>query len=53
MKRHLKLTAGAAVLTAALAIFMSGCKGRTMNNMVPSGDTVEVVPDTIPQDSLR
>ena len=44
-----KLIKGAAVLTAALMLLaLPSCKGRTMENMTPTGDTVEVVPDTIP-----
>lgn len=31
-----------------LSIALSGCKGRTMENMVPTGDTVEVVVDQAP-----
>ena len=38
MRKLFLLTAGMAVL----AIAASGCKGRTMENMVPTGDTVEV-----------
>ncbi len=48
MKNKPRLTAGAAVMTALLAVsVLSGCKGRTMENMTPDGDTVEVTPDTI------
>lgn len=48
MKSKLTLTAGAAVMTALLAVsVLTGCKGRTMENMTPDGDTVEVTPDTI------
>lgn len=36
---------GSVFLIAACMI--SSCKGRTMNNMVPLGDTVEVIPDTL------
>ncbi len=38
MRKLFLLTAGMAVL----AIAATGCKGRTMENMVPTGDTVEV-----------
>ncbi len=38
MRKLFLLTAGMAVL----ALAASGCKGRTMENMVPTGDTVEV-----------
>lgn len=43
------IKAGVAALAVILAISLSvtSCKGRTMDNMVPSGDTVEVVPDTL------
>ena len=48
-----KLIKGAAVLTAALTLLaLPSCKGRTMENMTPTGDTVEVVPDAIPADSI-
>lgn len=50
MKKLLRLT-GAAACAAALVIAFTGCKGRTMENMQPTGDTVEVVPDTIPADT--
>lgn len=45
---------GAAAVVAALvvALAMTACKGRTMENMVPDGDTVEVMPDTITPDSV-
>lgn len=37
-------TQAAILLTATvLSLSFSGCKGRTADNMVPSGDTVEVV----------
>lgn len=44
------------MMAAALPLLLSGCKGRTAENMTPTGDTVEVVinpadtqtsPDTI------
>lgn len=38
MRKLFLLTAGMAVL----ALAATGCKGRTMENMVPAGDTVEV-----------
>ncbi|HBC20660.1 MAG TPA: hypothetical protein DC009_00835 [Porphyromonadaceae bacterium] len=38
MRKLFLLTAG----MAALAVAATGCKGRTMENMVPTGDTVEV-----------
>ena len=38
MRKLFLLTAG----MAALAIAATGCKGRTMENMVSTGDTVEV-----------
>ena len=48
-----KLIKGAAVLTAPLMILaLPSGKGRTIENMTPTGDTVEVVPDTIPADSI-
>lgn len=48
------------LLTDAMSLFLitvmlTGCKGRTADNMVPTGDTVEVVintPEAEPSDSL-
>lgn len=34
-------------LIAMAACMISSCKGRTMHNMVPLGDTVEITPDTL------
>lgn len=44
-----RLIAGAVAVVTALAICFgtSSCKGRTMENMEPTGDTVEVIPDTL------
>lgn len=49
--RHFNLNPGvmAAAMTLVL-ISLTGCKGRTMENMTPTGDTVEIVPDTIAAD---
>ena len=42
------LTGRTALFAALLSAFLLGaCKGRTMENMTPTGDTVEVTPDTI------
>lgn len=45
---------------AAIMLGAAGCKGRTDANMTPTGDTVEVVCDTVspgtdvaPTDSIR
>lgn len=48
---HFSLKPGvmAAAMTLVL-LSLTGCKGRTMENMTPTGDTVEVVPDTIAAD---
>lgn len=42
------LVSGAAIILTALAL--TGCKGRTLENVEPTGDTVEVVvaTDTVP-----
>lgn len=37
----------AALFCMVLITVMSSCKGRTMNNMVPNGDTVEVTPEVM------
>ena len=37
-----KSVAATGVVAALLMIGFSGCKGRTMENMEPTGDTVEV-----------
>ena len=52
MKRYRsKVTAATLVATVAVLIGLSGCKGRTMDNMVPTGDTVEVEIQTTVGDS--
>lgn len=49
-KRNL-IFAGAALLFAMVAIgSLCSCKGRTMKNMEPTGDTVEVNISPLPQD---
>ena len=40
--RFLSLT-----LLALTLLSLTACKGRTMENMTPDGDTVEVTPDII------
>ena len=35
-----------AVAIVAITVALTGCKGRTMENVEPTGDTVEVVLDT-------
>lgn len=43
--------AGIAATAAVLAVCsLTGCKGRTMENMAPNGETIEVAPDTIAAD---
>ena len=43
MKKRNLIFAGSALLIAMVAIgSLSSCKGRTMKNMEPTGDTVEV-----------
>lgn len=44
IKRYNKATAATLCATVALALFLGGCKGRTMENMEPTGDTVEIDP---------
>lgn len=41
MKINLNKTI-AATSVVAIAVSLAGCKGRTMENMEPAGDTVEV-----------
>lgn len=43
MKFSKSYTTPAAVLLLALAFSLQACKGRTAENMEPTGDTVEVV----------
>ena len=40
------VTAMKVVVIAFFALAATACKGRTMENMEPTGDTVEVVIDT-------
>lgn len=48
MRRRHALMAGAAAL---LLLAAASCKGRTMENMQPDGETVDVVIDTVAIDS--
>ena len=51
MKLHTSVAVRAGLLVLAPAV-LCACKGRTAENMVPSGDTVEVVistPDSAPE----
>lgn len=41
MKRYVTIT-GAAILAALALSILPACKGRTMENMKPTGDTIEV-----------
>lgn len=50
MKRTATIT-GAAVLAALALSLMTGCRGRTMENMQPTGDTVQVDPTVTYSDS--
>ncbi len=44
MKRYLnKATAATFVAAVAVLLGLGSCKGRTMENMEPTGETVEVV----------
>lgn len=60
MKRICGIKAIAATFVAAIAFSFgfASCQGRTMNNMEPSGDTVEVnvgtdvQTDTLPADTV-
>lgn len=52
------LNAGAVLLIVMVAIgSLCSCKGRTMNNMEPTGETVEVqispAPDSLDADSVQ
>lgn len=52
----LKLSISGAI-AVALLLLLTGCKGRTMENMEPTGDTVEVhiVPnaESAPEQSIN
>lgn len=39
--------AGSLLVAALFLLIFSSCKGRTMENMEPAGDTVEVNIDTV------
>ena len=60
MKRIYDIKAIAATSVAAIAFsfILASCQGRTMNNMEPTGDTVEVnitsaeAVDTLPVDTV-
>lgn len=52
MKRTSTFT-GAAVLAALALSLLTACKGRTMENMQPTGDTVQVDPTVTYSDSER
>lgn len=41
-KLNIKAIAATSVATVALLLSMSACKGRTLDNVQPMGDTVEV-----------
>ena len=41
-KLNIKAIAATFVATVALLLSMSACKGRTLDNVQPTGDTVEV-----------
>ena len=44
----------AAIAFVAALLLLSACKGRTVENMVPDGDTIEVVINRAnPQDTLN
>lgn len=44
--RNKKTIAVAAAMAMVIVSGLSSCKGRTMENMEPTGDTVEVVIET-------
>lgn len=50
MKRYVTIT-GAAILAALALSVLPSCKGRTMDNMKPTGDTVEMDPTVTYSDS--
>lgn len=43
MNRNLKHAVAAVTLMAAAAACLTACKGRTLDNVTPDGDTVEVI----------
>mgnify|MGYP000017070781 CR=1 FL=1 len=43
--RNMAVAAANAAVIAVFCLCAAGCKGRTMENMEPSGDTVEVSVD--------
>ena len=44
MEKYLnKATATASVVAVAMLLSLGSCKGRTMDNMEPTGETIEVV----------
>lgn len=43
---NFKTIAATVVATIVISIALSSCEGRKMSNMVPTGDTVEVVINT-------
>ena len=54
-KSYILTTAATLVATVVVLCSMSSCKKRTMENMEPTGDTVEVVIDgntVVEEDSL-
>ena len=47
-KLNIKAIAATSVATVALLLSMSACKGRTLDNVQPTGDTVEVEIEEVP-----
>lgn len=47
-----RLLPAALMLAGATAFLFSACKGRTAKDMVPTGDTIEVVINTPQADSI-
>ncbi len=48
-KMHIKATAATLVAAVAVVLIMGSCKGRTMRDVEPTGETIEVV---IGEDSI-
>ncbi|MDE6443157.1 MAG: hypothetical protein K2K64_01860 [Muribaculaceae bacterium] len=52
LSNYTRLLPAALMLAGATAFLFSACKGRTAKDVVPTGDTVEVVFGTTEADSI-
>lgn len=50
-QRNLRTVAVALAATTALPFLLCSCEGRTMSNMKPTGDTVEVVIENLKEET--